>query len=80
MTLTMIQPIGNSPYAAPRSAALAAIGAGMRIIPTATTSAVPSPASAATWARTRRAANKPSSTNSGSPATSVESVALWSGL
>ena len=79
MTLRMIQPMGNRPYAAPRSAAFAAIGAGMPMTPTATTNAVASASSAATYARIRRAARSPSSTSSGSPATTVESVALPNG-
>ena len=79
MTLRMIQPMGKRPYAAPKSAALAAIAGGIPMTAIATRSAIAKPSDAAMYARTRRAARRPSRTSSGSAAASIESAALPNG-
>jgi hypothetical protein len=79
MRLSTIQPIGNRPYAAPRTAAASPARTGIPIGPRATTRATASASIAATWARTRKNASAPSSTTTGSVATAVERKTLPSG-
>src|SRR5215208_6771395 len=79
MTLRTIQPIGNRPYAAPNAADASAAPAGIPNTAVATASAEASPRSAAQCAFTRPDASAPSSTTTGSAATSVDSTRLPNG-
>ena len=65
MTLSTIQPIGKSPYAAPYAAAPAAMPAGMPKMNMAMASDVASPSSAALCAFTRKMPSVPRSTTTG---------------
>ena len=79
MTLSTIQPIGNSPKRAPQTAVLPAMVAGMPKAKIATASATMRPRIAAQCALTWKKARLPSNTRIGSAATIVDRYALPSG-
>ena len=80
MAFRTIQPMGKSPNAAPLTAAATAIEPGMWKTAIATRSAAASPSRAATWAFTWKKASDPSSTTTGSAATSAETNRFPSGV
>ncbi len=79
MALRTIHPIGNSPNAAPLTAAATAIDAGIEYTAMATRSAAARPSSAAMCAFTWKKASDPRRTMTGSAATTADRKRLPSG-